>query len=70
MDQLGEPCTMERGVRHCDPLSPDLFNVMVEVILKPDSHQRLKCCKLSLLASVNDKMLFAATKTPAMSNKS
>ncbi len=36
---------------------------------KPDSHQRSKHCKLSLLASVNDKTLFAAKKTPAMSNK-
>ncbi len=38
--------------------------------LKRDSLQWLKRCKLSLLISVNNKTLFAATKTPVMSNKS
>ncbi len=32
-------------------------------IVKPHPHERLKSCELGLLASVNDKTLFAAIKT-------
>ncbi len=48
--------------RHQDQFQHTPNRSNARKLFKPHSHQRLKGCELSLLASVNDKTLFAMTK--------